>query len=225
MTVGNSISLLCLYCVRQVVCSSTITPAHAHRKQPRSPGCPNKDGDWKQTAGSFQKELNGPAAACAPQRWHRAFILLLPAVCLEGFAWFLLCGLHFLAPEAGRTAAPVLECHRDRSVSRETQAKMRDLPKGQGWYTAWSELSTKSSMDIFTSNRLGQTSASSWGDSRTSTFWRFPLHGGKTTHFYSTWPSRFLSLSPENQHLPCIRHLIWSLDTRPEHPLCTSPRG
>lgn len=111
------------------------------------------------------------------------------------------------------------------SVSRETQAKMRDLPKGQGWYTAWSELSTKSSMDIFTSNRLGQTSASSWGDSRTSTFWRFPLHGGKTTHFYSTWPSRFLSLSPENQHLPCIRHLIWSLDTRPEHPLCTSPRG
>ena len=113
MTVGNSISLLCLYCVRQVVCSSTITPANVHRKQPRSPGCPNKDGDWKQTAGSFQKELNGPTAACAPQRWHRAFILLLQAVCLEGFTWFLLCGLHFLAPEAGRTAAPVLECHRD----------------------------------------------------------------------------------------------------------------
>lgn len=46
-----------------VVCSPRAHPTHAHKDKVGSPGCPNEGRTWKQTTGSFQKELNGPTAA------------------------------------------------------------------------------------------------------------------------------------------------------------------
>ena len=47
----------------RVVCSPRAHPTHAQKDKAASPGCPNEGRTWKQTTGSFQKELNGPTAA------------------------------------------------------------------------------------------------------------------------------------------------------------------